>query len=115
MPTYIRVCRLTKAGMNMADRPADLFGQIKGTLEGSDCTLVHAWVTIGAYDFVSVVDAPSEAAMKKAAEATNRLGYYTVRSVSAYTVDSFVKWADGEFSPFLQQWMNERKKARGIR
>jgi len=115
MPTYIRLCRLTSAGMAMADRPAELFGKIRGTLEGAECKLIHAWVTIGAYDFVSVVEAPSAEAMKKATDATNRLGYYTVRSVSAYTVDSFVKWADGEFSPFLQQWMNERKKARGIR
>ena len=49
----------------MADRPAELFGKIRGTLEGAECKLIHAWVTIGAYDFVSVVEAPSAEAMKK--------------------------------------------------
>ncbi|MSP24402.1 MAG: GYD domain-containing protein [Myxococcales bacterium] len=108
MAHYVRLCRFTEKGLKQLDKPGELFALIRRQVEACGCKLETAYITLGVYDFVAVIEAPSEDAMKKYAQEVQKLDLYTVKTLTAFPADSFVQWAAGAFSPFLSYWMQQR-------
>jgi uncharacterized protein with GYD domain len=67
---------------------------------------------MGNYDFVAIIEAPDQDALKQYQDEVDKWGLYTVKTVPCFPAATFVEWADGEFSPFLNYWMQQRKARR---
>ncbi len=108
MAHYLRLCRFTEKGLASAAKPGDTFKLIKQQVESCGCKLEAAYITLGIYDFVAVIEAPSDEAMKKYAAEVQKHNLYSVKTLSAFPAESFVQWADSSFAPFLSYWMQQR-------
>jgi uncharacterized protein with GYD domain len=112
MALYIRLLRLTEAGVkSFKDQKHQLEGMRK-LIEMAGGKLEHAWVTQGNYDIVSVISVPDEEAMKKMNLAIKQRGLYTGHTMQAIPVDEFVQLfgMGGHASAFIEQWFRASKK-----
>ena len=112
MPHYLRLCRLTDKGLKKTGEPREVFAAIQANVEAAGCKLEQAYVTMGSYDFVAIIEAPDEGAMKKYKEVCDKMGLYSAKTLACFPATTFIEWADGEFSPFLNYWMQQRAQRR---
>jgi uncharacterized protein with GYD domain len=112
MPHYLRLCRLTEKGLKKTSEPGKVFAAIEANVKSAGCKLEQAYVTTGTYDFVAIIEAPDQAAMKKYNELVEKMGLYTAKTMACFPAATFIQWADGEFSPFLNYWMQQRGQRR---
>jgi len=112
MPHYLRLCRLTDKGLKKTDEPRKVFAAIQANVESAGCKLDHAYVTMGSYDFIAIIETPDHSAMKKYNQIVEKMGLYTAKTLACFPASTFIEWADGEFSPFLNYWMQQRGQRR---
>ena len=65
MPTYIMLTRLTADGVKtIKDNPSRV-QEVNKEVEQIGVKVLNQWATLGAYDFITVVEAPDEKTMAK--------------------------------------------------
>ncbi len=91
MPRYIRLVKLTREGaMNIKELP-DRLAKGRQYLESLGGKLVEAYAVSGPYDFVAIIDAPSdEAALKHGIYAT-QTGFVEILTMPATPAENFLK------------------------
>ncbi len=83
----------------------------KRLIESKDGKLLSAFVTLGEFDVVSIVEAQDELHMHEIDDALRGEGYYTASSVGAIPIAEFLETVMR--SPhFLSSWMDGREKVR---
>jgi len=114
MGAYIRLLRLTEAGIKaFQDTGSQLQGMTE-VIEAHGGKLEHAWITNGNYDMVSVITAPDDEAMKKMGVAIKKRGLYTGHTMSAMPVEELVAALSigGSMAQFMEGWF---KESRGLK
>ena len=56
MAIYVRLSKFTPKGLNRVREPAEFFEEIQKGLDEHKVTLLNSFVTIGIYDFVSILN-----------------------------------------------------------
>jgi uncharacterized protein with GYD domain len=91
MPVFIMLTRLTSNGVKtIKDNPARV-QEVNKEVEQLGVKVVNQWVTLGEYDFVSVVEAPDETTMAKVSIELGSRGTTTNETMSAIPAAEFTK------------------------
>src|SRR5215212_5310792 len=86
MPTYIMLTRLTAEGSKTLTTQPDRVRAVNDELEEYGCRVVAQYATLGPYDFVNIVDAPSNEAMAVLSSALGSRGSVTILTMPAIAV-----------------------------
>jgi uncharacterized protein with GYD domain len=87
MPVYVTLIKWTEQGRQKAkDLPARYADGMK-RVETAGGKEIGTWVTMGQYDMVSVVDAPSDEAMAKVVLEIAGRGNAITETMRAFTID----------------------------
>ena len=91
MPVFIMLTRLTSNGVKtIKDNPGRV-QEVNKEVEQLGVKVVNQWVTLGEYDFVSVVEAPDETTMAKVSIELGSRGTTTNETMSAIPAEEFTK------------------------
>jgi uncharacterized protein with GYD domain len=89
MPIYISLVRWTDQGMrNIKEAPQRIDAFKKG-VQAAGGKLTGFYVTMGKYDIVTIVDAPSDEAMANIVLSTESKGNVRIQTLKASTEDQF--------------------------
>jgi len=91
MPVFIMLTRLTSNGVKtIKDNPARV-QEVNKEVEQLGVKVVNQWVTLGEYDFVSVVEAPDETTMAKVSIELGSRGTTSNETMTAIPSEDFTK------------------------
>jgi uncharacterized protein with GYD domain len=91
MPTYIMLTNLTADGVKtMKNNPARVH-EVNHEVEALGVKVLSQWATLGAYDFVSVVEAPDEQTMAKVSVELGSRGTTTNHTLTAIDAKAFTE------------------------
>lgn len=110
MPLFIRLIRFTDTGLEACGRNAtEVFTKTVGVLDATGAKMVGAYVTLGLYDVVSILEAEDDAHIARVDEAIAQLGYYiTVEQSGIVVLGEFI--ALSKSAPvFVTAWLQSRK------
>ncbi|MBR56867.1 MAG: hypothetical protein CMH54_02290 [Myxococcales bacterium] len=108
MPTYIRLSKFTPKGLDKVREPKAFFADIEKGLSDHNVTLVSSFVTIGMYDFVSILEADSDDHLRQYLDHVEKQGYYKSRTMPAIPTPEFLTTI-GNHGVFLEYWMKEKR------
>ena len=89
MPTYVVLYTLTEQGRKDIHDLADRMDQAKTRAESTGVKVVGSYVTMGAYDLVSIVEAPDDDAIARGAAAILERGNVASVTMRAFTSDEW--------------------------
>jgi uncharacterized protein with GYD domain len=91
MPTYILLSKLTVQGVQtLKSNPARL-REVNRDVEELGARVVHQWATLGAFDFVNVVEAPDEATIARVSVSLGARGSARLETLPALEIDDFLQ------------------------
>ncbi len=91
MAVYIALSTLTDEGRKTLKQKPERIKEVNKEIEAMGIKVIGQYAVLGAYDFVTLLDAPSnEAVMKMSVELGSR-GTVQMMTLPAITVDEFIK------------------------
>jgi uncharacterized protein with GYD domain len=90
MPIYILLSRLSQQGVQTLQSNPVRLKEVNRDVEELGAKVLHQWATLGAFDFVNVVEAPDTATIAKVSVALGARGSTRIETLSALTIDDFV-------------------------
>ena len=91
MPTYIMLTRLTSDGVKtLKDNPGRVH-EVNKEVEQLGVKVLSQWATLGAYDFITVVEAPDESTMAKLSIEMGSRGTVMNETLTAIDVEEFTR------------------------
>lgn len=90
MPTYILYSKLTPEGIKTIKNNPERIREVNEEIEVLGAKVTAQWATLGAYNFINVVDAPDDKTIAKVVIELGSRGTATYEIVPAITVDELV-------------------------
>ncbi len=90
MPTYILMSTLTPQGLQTLRSNPERLREVNRDVEELGARVVHQWMTLGPFDFVSVVEADDEKAIARISIALGARGSAKLQTVTAIPIDEFL-------------------------
>ena len=90
MSTYVLLSRLTDTGAATIKAHPERITEVNHEIEEFGARVVHQYATLGAYDFVSVVEAPDLAAITRVSVELSSRGSVKIQTLSAVPIDDFI-------------------------
>lgn len=91
MPHYVIMSNLTDEGRKTIKQKPERIQEVNKEIEKMGIKVLYQYALLGAYDFMSVVEAPSnEAVMKMSVDLGSR-GSVQMMSLPALAVEDFIK------------------------
>jgi uncharacterized protein with GYD domain len=90
MPIYILLSRLSQQGVQTLQSNPERLREVNRDVEELGAKVLHQWATLGAFDFVNVVEAPDTATVAKVSVALGARGSTRIETLSALTIEEFV-------------------------
>lgn len=91
MPMYVSLIRWTDKGRETVKSLPDRVGEVTKRLEADGIKLVGTWVTMGQYDQISVLEAPDDEAMARAAIEVAGRGNAVTETLRCFSMDEVRK------------------------
>lgn len=91
MATYIMLSRLTEDGAETIRKNPGRVQEVNKELEGMRVRVLQQYAVLGAYDFVSIVDAPDLATVMKASIQLGARGSVRIETLAALPMDEFAR------------------------
>ncbi len=91
MATYIMLSRLTEEGAETIRKNPGRVQEVNKELEGMRVRVLQQYAVLGAYDFVSIVEAPDLATVMKASIQLGARGSVRIETLAAVPMDEFVR------------------------
>ena len=91
MPVYVTLIRWTDQGRTKTKDLAARYGDGQQRIKGAGGNEIGTWVTMGQYDMISVVEAPSDEAMATIALQIAGRGNAVTETLRAFTMDEVAK------------------------
>jgi len=95
MPRFIRLARLTDKGAANVANLKELIGEAKQAMAKHGVTLVDAYVTLGQYDIVAIIEAPDAEAATVASALIAAQGNFRAETLPATPVTDFLERVRG--------------------
>ncbi|MDY6833947.1 MAG: GYD domain-containing protein [Chloroflexota bacterium] len=90
MPIYVMLSSLTDEGRKTIRDNADRIKEVNTEVESMGIKILAQYALLGPYDFLNVLDAPSDAAISKMAIEIGGRGTLRTMTMSAMDIDGFV-------------------------
>lgn len=94
MSTYVMLSTLGPDGWATVREQPDRINKVKEEVEQLGLTVIAQYALMGPYDFLSIIEAPDEAAMSRAAVMLASRGTMKPMTMAAMPVASFVAALD---------------------
>jgi uncharacterized protein with GYD domain len=91
MAGYIVLGQYTEKGLQQIKDMPDIIAKHKANCQKAGIRLIGTWCTLGQFDFVSVYDAPDDAAMAERVLDTARTGLVTTQTMRALSEEEFAQ------------------------
>jgi uncharacterized protein with GYD domain len=91
MPIYVLLSRLSQQGIQTIQSNPERLREVNRDVEELGAKVLHQWATLGAFDFVSVVDAPDTATVARVSVSLGARGSTRIETLPALTIDEFVQ------------------------
>jgi uncharacterized protein with GYD domain len=90
MPTYMMLSRLTERGRDRVKNHPERILEVNHEVEQRGCIVVSQYALMGPFDFVTIIKAPSNAAMHKLAIDLGARGTIETQTFPAIPTDDFI-------------------------
>jgi len=91
MPLFIRLARLTeKANQNLQNMD-EMLQQAREIIEANGGKIIHAYVILGEYDVVTIMEVPDEKTAAKIGALIATQGSFRAETLAAIPVEEFVE------------------------
>lgn len=87
MPTYVMLTNLTSEGLKTLKNNPSRVGEVNREVEALGAKVVDQYTTLGQYDFVTVIEAPSEEVMARVSIEMGSRGTMTSQTLAALSSD----------------------------
>ena len=95
MPIYVMLTTLTSEGRKtLKERPERII-EVNKEVEAMGVKIVAQYALLGPYDFINILDAPTDTAISKVAMEMGGRGTLRTMTMSAMSVDDFVRGMAG--------------------
>lgn len=95
MPLFIRLSRLTeKANQNMRNMDV-MLDETRKIIEANGAKILHAYVILGEYDVLTIMEAPDEKTAAKIGALIATQGSFRAETLSAIPVEEFIRSIKG--------------------
>jgi uncharacterized protein with GYD domain len=90
MPVYLMLTTLSEKGVQtLKSNPARL-REVNADVEELGARVIHQWASLGAYDFVNIVEAPDDLTIAKVSLALGARGSAKLESLPLVPVDDLL-------------------------
>ena len=90
MPTYVLLSTLTAEGMKTVRERPERIKEVNKEIEAFGAKVLAQYTVLGPYDFVNVVEAPSNEVMARISIELGSRGTVKIISMPAIPVDEFI-------------------------
>jgi len=91
MPTYVLLSKLTPEGRKTIKERPERIGEVNKEIERFGAKVTSQFAVLGAYDFVTIVEAPNNEAVARLSAELGSRGTIEIMTLPALSVDSLVK------------------------
>jgi uncharacterized protein with GYD domain len=95
MATYIMLSTLTDEGRKTLKERPERMQEVNKELETMGARVTHQFAVLGGYDFVNVIEAPSNEVMARIAVELGSRGTIKITTLPAISVSTFVEMLKG--------------------
>ena len=90
MPTYLMLSTLTDQGLRTLQSNPDRLREVNRDVEELGARVLHQWTSLGAFDFVNIVEAPDAATIMKVSVALGARGSAKLESYELIEIDALL-------------------------
>ena len=90
MPTYLMLTTLTEKGVQTLHSNPGRLREVNRDIEELGARVLHQWASLGAYDFVNIVEAPDDLTVAKVSVALGARGSAKLESLPLVSVDELL-------------------------
>ena len=90
MPTYIMLCTLSPEGVQTIKNNPARIREVNSEVEQLGASVKAQWATLGAFDFISIVEAPDEKTMARVSLELGSRGTSHYETLTAIPIDDFI-------------------------
>jgi uncharacterized protein with GYD domain len=90
MATYILLSRVTDEGAATIKKHPERIKEVNKEIEAFGARVVHQYATLGAYDFVNVVEAPDFKSIARVSVELGARGSVKIETLPAIPIDEFI-------------------------
>lgn len=91
MPQFILMTNLTPDGVRTIKNHPARISEVNSEMEQIGVKVLHQWATLGAYDFISVVEAPDAETMARASVELGSRGTTSNQTLVAIPAEQFAE------------------------
>ncbi|MBC7120571.1 MAG: GYD domain-containing protein [Candidatus Methanosuratus sp.] len=91
MPYYVLLSNLTAEGRKTIKEKPERIKEVNREIEALGAKVLHQFATLGPYDFVNIIEAPSNEVVYKVSTELGSRGTLKILSMPAVPVDVFIK------------------------
>ena len=100
MSIYLMLTTLTDAGRKSLQEDPEMIKEINREVEHMGVKIVDQYAVLGQYDFVNILEAPSNEAMVKLATRLSAKGNFQTLTLAAITIDALIKTLKQKETPW---------------
>jgi uncharacterized protein with GYD domain len=90
MPTYVMLSTIGPNGFATLRENPQRLREVNHDVEAMGVKILHQWALLGQWDFINIIDAPSETVMAKVATTLAARGTLKTTTFTAVPVDDFL-------------------------
>ena len=90
MPTYIMLSRVSPEGLNTLKRNPSRLQEVNQEVEQFGARVVQQYALLGAYDFITVLDAPDAQTVARISVELGSRGTASYETLTAISVNEFI-------------------------
>jgi uncharacterized protein with GYD domain len=90
MPLYLMLSTLTDQGLRTLQSNPDRLREVNRDVEELGAKVLHQWCSLGAFDFVNVVEAPDAATIMKVSVVLGARGSAKLQSYELIGIDTLL-------------------------
>jgi len=95
MPTYIMLSTLTDEGRKTLKQRPERLKEVNKEVEAMGARVMSQYAVLGSYDFVNIIEAPTNEVMSRISMELGARGTIKVTTLPGMTIDSFVDMLQG--------------------
>lgn len=95
MPIYLMLTTLTEKGVQTLKSNPGRLREVNRDVEELGAHVLHQWASLGAYDFVNVVEAPDDLTIARVSVALGARGSAKIESLPLVEVDALLQSLEG--------------------
>jgi uncharacterized protein with GYD domain len=95
MPVFVLLSTLSQRGVQTLKSNPERLRQVNQDVEELGARVLHQWATLGAFDFVNVVEAPDIETVAKVSVALGARGSTRIQTLPALEIEDFLRTLSG--------------------